>query len=94
MTGYKPLMMKQCCTEDSTNIQTRLSDIPVAGNYEITQICGVDVTCERLIEMGFRVGMRIDFISQAPLNGPLICRFQNTILALRIEEAQCLLIRK
>lgn len=47
---------------------------------------------ERLKEMGFHEGLEIQVAGYAPFGGPLLFRFGNTVLALRREEASCLLI--
>jgi ferrous iron transport protein A len=48
---------------------------------------------ERLKEMGLHEGLEIEVVGQAPFGGPMLFRFGNTVLALRVEEAQCALIQ-
>jgi ferrous iron transport protein A len=47
---------------------------------------------ERLKEMGLHQGLEVSFVGRAPFRGPLLYRFGNTVLALRLEEASCALI--
>jgi ferrous iron transport protein A len=48
---------------------------------------------ERLKEMGLHQGLEVTAVGRAPFGGPLLFRFGNTVLALRLEEAQCALIQ-
>lgn len=54
--------------------------------------CGDPQIIERLREMGLHQGLEICSVGRAPFGGPLLFRFGNTVLALRTEEAQCMLI--
>jgi Fe2+ transport system protein FeoA len=48
---------------------------------------------ERLQELGLHKGDEIIFMGRAPLRGPLLFRLGATVLALRLEEAECLKIQ-
>ena len=58
----------------------------------ITGFLGDNVIVERLKEMGFHQGLEVFVAGYAPFGGPLLFRFGSTVLALRREEASCLLV--
>ncbi len=60
---------------------------------EITGFSGPDVLCERLHEMGLRVGTKLNILGRAPFKGPLLLRFNTSFLALRLDEAACAEVR-
>jgi Fe2+ transport system protein FeoA len=60
--------------------------------HRVAGFCGEPEKVERLKEMGIHQGLEVSFIGRAPLKGPLLFRFGNTVLALREEEASCALI--
>lgn len=47
----------------------------------------------RLREMGFREGVHVRVIGQAPFRGPLLVEVHNALLALRKMEAACLKVQ-
>jgi Fe2+ transport system protein FeoA len=59
-------------------------------HFNILTLHGSHLLCERLHEMGLRPGLELEFWGRAPFKGPWLYRFQNTLLALREEEASCL----
>lgn len=48
-----------------------------------------DAICERLHEMGLRIGTQLTILGRAPFGGPLLIRFKTSFMALRMEEAAC-----
>ena len=60
---------------------------------EITGFLGPEVLCERLHEMGLRVGTKLNILGRAPFKGPLLLRFNTSFLALRLDEAACAQVR-
>lgn len=60
--------------------------------HKIAGFCGEPDKIERLKEMGLHQGLELSYVGRAPLKGPLLFRFGNTVLALRLEEALCALI--
>ena len=68
-------------------------DLKHSKNAIIGGFDGDQDTIERLKEMGLYEGLQIESLGQAPLAGPQIFRFANTILALRKEEALCVILR-
>lgn len=56
---------------------------------EIIGFLGSSMMQERLLEMGLRKGLKLEFLGQAPFGGPILIRFKTSVLALRTEEAEC-----
>ena len=54
---------------------------------------GSDLVIERLHEIGFHTGCQLQILGVAPFYGPLLIELNMTVLALRDEESQCLLIQ-
>lgn len=50
-------------------------------------------TIHRLQEMGLRNGQEISIEGQSPFGGPVLVKTSSTVLALREEEYQCLIIK-
>lgn len=63
-------------------------------NFQILGFQGEDTLVQRLKQMGLHEGMSLQYLRRAPMRGPLIYRFGATALALRAEEAQCLILKK
>ncbi len=57
---------------------------------QITQFQGSDEIIERLKEMGFMLNQKVQWLGQAPFNGPRMYRVGNIVMALRHEEAKCI----
>jgi len=47
---------------------------------------------QRLQEIGLHHGIQIGFLGQAPFHGPMLFRIGPTVVALREEEAGCLIV--
>ena len=60
----------------------------------IVGFSGEPLVSERLKEMGLHQGLEIEMIGRAPFGGPILFQFGNTVLALRIEEAECAIIQR
>ena len=45
---------------------------------------------ERLLDMGFRPGINVEYLGRIPFSGPFLLKVQGTIISLREEEAACL----
>ncbi|GIL18347.1 MAG: hypothetical protein BroJett040_20980 [Oligoflexia bacterium] len=81
------------------NADGQLSQIkysPSSGefNLEILDFQGPAEVLERLQEMGLHCGSRVKLVGQAPFGGPLLFRFGTTVIALRQDEAQCILYKR
>lgn len=65
-----------------------------SGHFvEITGFSGPEILCERLHEMGLRIGTKISILGRAPFGGPFLLRFNTSFLALRKDEAACAQVR-
>jgi len=60
---------------------------------EVHQINEVPFFSERLFEMGIHQGQKFEYLGTAPFRGPIIIKFGNTVIALRTEEAACLIVK-
>lgn len=47
----------------------------------------------RLREMGFRTGAEVRVLGRAPFKGPLVVQLDDGVMALRRNEAECLMIK-
>ena len=55
---------------------------------------GSPIIVERLKEMGLYPGLEIVYLGRAPFRGPHLIRLGSVVLALRQEEAQCILLSR
>ena len=46
-----------------------------------------------LMEMGFLPGKHIEFLHQAPLQGPIAFQIENSVIALRLSEARLIQVQ-
>lgn len=74
------------------NLSESLQSLRMGHRMRLKSITGDEFICERLHELGLRPGLQIEYLGQAPLGGPVLVRFLTTTLALRIEEARCLIV--
>jgi ferrous iron transport protein A len=58
------------------------------GDYAHIQALVSSELTLHLMEMGFLPGKRITMLHQAPLEGPIAFRLENSVIALRQSEAQ------
>ncbi|MEY4617226.1 MAG: hypothetical protein RJB66_2186 [Pseudomonadota bacterium] len=58
----------------------------------LSELAGDNAITERLIDMGLHPGVEIELIGRMPFDGPFIIRVESTFLALREEEALCLIV--
>ena len=58
----------------------------------VTDITAPEPTRQRLIDMGISHGSRVEMVRSAPLGDPILIRVLNTLLALRKQEAQAIVI--
>lgn len=57
------------------------------GNAHIKSLTSSELTLH-LMEMGFLPGKQIKRLQQAPLEGPIAFKLENSVIALRKSEAQ------
>jgi ferrous iron transport protein A len=60
---------------------------------EISGFKGNPEYIERFKDMGFFVGLRIQYLGRAPFLGPHLVRFSTIQVALREEEFLCLILK-
>lgn len=66
-----------------------LSKIKVGERAVIEAFSGPAEIVERMREMGLRPGLEVGLLQRSPLRGPLVLAVSNTVMALRLEEAEC-----
>jgi len=67
-----------------------LNSSPFNVILEIAAVEGDGDISLRLRELGFRPGVKIQILGQAPFGGPLLVQIHTNVLALRRNEAECL----
>ena len=72
----------------------RLSDLPAGGDAEVVTLLPGCIGRERsrLLDLGFVPGTRIEHALQSPFRGPAAFRVRGTLVALRREQADQVLI--
>lgn len=78
-------------------MRSSLSELPFGSRAVIvgfvTDRSNVDQTWpERLMDLGFLPGARVESLFRAPLGGASVYRVHNTAVALRDEEALCIMV--
>lgn len=58
----------------------------------IHELLGQAQVIERLREMGLHPGLQVEYAGRAPFKGPQMIRVGATLIALRSEEAACVLL--
>lgn len=69
---------------------TTIDTLVVGATAELYQLDGDTDIVNRLMDMGLRPGLQIEYITRMLGSGPIVIRLDTTFLALREEEAQCL----
>lgn len=72
----------------------QLSAIKPNDLLEVTGFTGDEFLIQRLQEMGINLGHEMKFVGRAPWMGPMMFRIGTTVIALRDEEALCLLLKQ
>ena len=81
---------------EALQIETRLSELTYG---EEAEILGISDNCKgeirrRLLDLGFVRGTRITVQNISPLSNPVAYSLRNTLIALRNEQAELILIKK
>lgn len=81
---------------EALQTETRLSELTYG---EEAEILGIDESCKgevrrRLLDLGFVRGTKITVQNISPLSNPVAYSLRNTLIALRNEQAACILINK
>lgn len=76
--------------------KSRLSELTYG---EEAEILGIEESCKgeirrRLLDLGFVRGTRISVQNTSPLNNPVAYNLRNTLIALRNEQAEVIIIKK
>ena len=66
---------------------------PFFESLQIADVIGEPTLTRRLREMGFHSGCEVRILGRAPFNGPFVVQLHDSVLALRLSEAECLLIK-
>lgn len=69
-----------------------LIQAPFFEPLKIADVAGEAALTKRLREMGFHSGCEVRILGRAPFNGPYVVQLHDSVLALRVAEAECLLI--
>lgn len=70
-----------------------LTNAPFLQTLTIADVVGESGLTRRLREMGFHTGCEVRILGRAPFNGPYVVQLHDSVLALRMAEAECLLIK-
>lgn len=70
-----------------------LTQAPFQETLTIANVIGEPGLSRRLREMGFHQGCTVRILGRAPFNGPFVVQLHDSVLALRLAEAECLLIK-
>lgn len=71
----------------------KLNDLPIRHTAEILHIEGDQDKLKRLTELGVRAGKSIQVLQKAPFNGPIVIQVEQSLIALRSEEAICITLK-
>lgn len=70
-----------------------LTNAPFFETLIIAGVTGEAGLTRRLREMGFHTGCEVRVLGRAPFNGPFVVQLHDSVLALRLAEAECLSIK-
>lgn len=71
----------------------KLNDLPLKHTAEILLIEGDAEKLNRLAELGLRSGKQIQILQKTPFNGPIVIQVEQSLIALRSEEAICITLK-
>lgn len=71
-----------------------LNDLPVGTSARVCDFQGEENVLCRLVELGLRPGLSVKIVRRVPLSGLLDVEFLYSRLALRPEQAACLLVEE
>ena len=71
----------------------KLNELPVKHAAEIVHIEGDSEKLQRLTELGLRSGKQIQVLQKTPFNGPIVIQVEQSLIALRSEEAICITLK-
>jgi Fe2+ transport system protein FeoA len=71
----------------------KLNDLPIHHMAEIVLIEGDAEKLQRLAELGIRSGKQIQILQKTPFGGPIVIQVEQSLIALRSEEAVCITLK-
>ena len=71
-----------------------LNDLKLEEQAVIESICCATDAVTRINELGLRPGKTVRLVQKTPLGGPIIIQIDNSLIALRSEEAKCIHLKK
>lgn len=77
----------------TNEIKLSIFKVPSGQKVRLIGFEGSPLIIERLIDMGFHENVELENLGRLPFSGPLLIRCEQTLLALREEEAMCLKIQ-
>lgn len=77
----------------SEEINFSIFKVPQGQKVKLVGFEGPSFLVERLIDMGFHENVELENLGRLPFAGPVLVRCDQTLLALREEEAMCLKIQ-
>jgi ferrous iron transport protein A len=69
-----------------------LAELADGAHGTIQAVEGEEAICVQLMEAGFTPGQRVRVVARSPLGDPMAVALRGAVLALRREEARCILI--
>ena len=79
---------------DSKNLIPLSECRAIGETYRLSALRGPEALTERLRELGLHAGIEVEYAGCAPFSGPQLLRIGATLLALRTEEAACVLLSR
>lgn len=71
----------------------KLTDLNTVNSVSILEVKTNEDLQKRLYELGLHLGQTIRIVRRMPLQGPVLIEVNNSILALRYEEAECIHVK-
>lgn len=69
-----------------------LADLPLGGRAIVQSVEGDELACVHLMEAGFTPGQAVRLVARSPLGCPIAVAVRGAVIALRREEAACILV--
>ena len=73
-------------------MEIKLNNAKKNSKVKINAITAKGELGKRIRDLGITPGVEIKVVGEAPLKDPIMVKFRNTVLALRSEEANCILV--
>ena len=71
----------------------KLTDIDTLNSVSILDIKTHEELQKRFYELGLHLGQSIRVVRKIPLRGPVLIELNDSVLALRYEEAECIHVK-